>query len=155
MGKAYQLKCKFCGRNIVVRASDQCPEDWSDRLAKLVICNRCADYRDGWRRATRTIATAVATYQRAIEWQPETFAEKKKNEKLLQRARANATWGAKLFHKTLSDYYAVQARWDDQLVEELLRVAKQEEVGMVLAAHARSIKGSSRVGSNGATDQPF
>lgn len=53
-------KCKMCGREGLAHASDDGDPGWNATLAKMLVCNRCADYRQGRRKWGEAIASVCA-----------------------------------------------------------------------------------------------
>lgn len=41
----HHARCKFCKKPITAESDPSCPEEWATKLASMLACNRCADYR--------------------------------------------------------------------------------------------------------------
>jgi hypothetical protein len=121
--------CRICKVPIELQQDDDCPAFQADVLRKMVVCNRCGDFRKVWWRiedAIKGVCMQVWTEQSRAKPDSDTLA-------LCRRRLLDLT--RKLCARTC-DHYRVQFFWQEDFVEQLME--KPEKAGMILGIYEKS-----------------
>lgn len=65
----YDLHCRYCNALLHLTPAADCPPDWAERLAKMVVCNWCADaihYKGDWFDTITRIMVKLCRHHRLL-----------------------------------------------------------------------------------------
>lgn len=125
-------KCKICGAEHVAMASDDGDPAWNITLAKLLVCDRCADYRQGRRKYGEAIATVCAQIRGAL------LSSKGLSQSVEDEARKQLRNLTQSYARVACRHRGMADVWDEEWVNML--VEKPDKVWIILREYEAGLQ---------------
>lgn len=133
-------KCHHCGREGIAKASDDGDREWNATLAKLLVCDWCADYLHGKRGYGCAIANVCAQVRGRQLTKPDQEVEEEARIKLRK-----LTWE---YAQIICRYRRVENVWEQDFVEQL--VERPDMCWVILRAYEDGLRQTAKL-----TDDEF
>jgi hypothetical protein len=122
--------CRICQLPIELQQDDDCPAFNAAVLKKLVVCNRCGEFRKAWWRIEDAIKMVCMQL-----WSERT--RRAPDSDIIATSRRNLM---ELTHKLCArtcEHYRVRFFWQEDFVEQLMELP--EKAGIILKVYEKSM----------------
>lgn len=109
-----RVKCRACGRDVIVEIDAECPEDWAAQLLAAITCERCYTLKTRRDGAEDSIRTACVNLDMISRVRKPTVQE-------LANTRQGLIAATRAYTRFLADFRCnPNIIWNAQIVDDLL-----------------------------------